>query len=138
MRLVPRWRRITRALHGLGILDITGTDWVRITRRLTKAFTGDEINKWPWRLLADPSTITCIGAAEEVAGEIAVHMLALHQNGITEEPEYMIFAVKHDEQGLARLELPYVFVNDDVTASGVCFCCSFCYCYCCCCFINSL
>ena len=89
--------------------------WVRITRRLTKAFTGDEINKWPWRLLADPSTITCIGAAEEVAGEIAVHMLALHQNGITEEPEYMIFAVKHDEQGLARLELPYVFVNDDVT-----------------------
>ena len=33
MRLVPRWRRITRALHGLGILDITGTDWVRITRR---------------------------------------------------------------------------------------------------------
>lgn len=89
--------------------------WVRITRRLTKAFTGDEINKWPWRLLADPSTITCIGGAEEVAGEIAVHMLALHQNGITEEPEYMIFAVKHDEQGLARLELPYVFVNDDVT-----------------------
>ena len=33
MRLVPRWRRITRALHGLGILDITGVDWVRITRR---------------------------------------------------------------------------------------------------------
>ena len=33
MRLVPRWRRITRALHGLGILDITGVDWVKITRR---------------------------------------------------------------------------------------------------------
>jgi hypothetical protein len=33
MRLVPRWRRITRALYGLGILDITGVDWVRITRR---------------------------------------------------------------------------------------------------------
>ena len=33
MRLVPRWRRITRALHGLGILDVTGVDWVKITRR---------------------------------------------------------------------------------------------------------
>jgi len=33
MRLVPRWGRITRALHGLGILDITGVDWVKITRR---------------------------------------------------------------------------------------------------------
>jgi hypothetical protein len=33
MRLVPRWRRITRAMYGLGILDITGNDWVRITRR---------------------------------------------------------------------------------------------------------
>ncbi len=33
MRLVPRWRRITRAMYGLGILDVTGIDWVRITRR---------------------------------------------------------------------------------------------------------
>jgi len=33
MRLLPRWRRITRALHGLGILDITGNDWVKLTRR---------------------------------------------------------------------------------------------------------
>ena len=33
VRLLPRWRRITRALHGLGILDITGNDWVRLTRR---------------------------------------------------------------------------------------------------------
>jgi hypothetical protein len=33
LRLLPRWRRITRALHGLGILDITGSDWVKLTRR---------------------------------------------------------------------------------------------------------
>lgn len=33
MRLLPRWRRISRALHGLGILDITGADWVKLTRR---------------------------------------------------------------------------------------------------------
>ena len=33
VRLLPRWRRITRALHGLGILDITGSDWVKLTRR---------------------------------------------------------------------------------------------------------
>ena len=33
LRLLPRWRRITRALHGLGILDITGPDWVKLTRR---------------------------------------------------------------------------------------------------------
>lgn len=33
MRLLPRWRRITRSLHGLGVLDITGNDWVKLTRR---------------------------------------------------------------------------------------------------------
>jgi len=33
VRLLPRWRRISRALHGLGILDITGSDWVKLTRR---------------------------------------------------------------------------------------------------------
>lgn len=27
----PRWRRIVRALHGLGLLDVLGRDWVRIT-----------------------------------------------------------------------------------------------------------
>ena len=26
----PRWRRIVRALHGLGLLDVVGRDWVRI------------------------------------------------------------------------------------------------------------
>lgn len=28
--LSPRWRRTVRALHGLGLLDIVGRDWVRI------------------------------------------------------------------------------------------------------------
>lgn len=26
----PRWRRIVRTLHGLGLLDVVGRDWVRI------------------------------------------------------------------------------------------------------------
>jgi len=30
-RIGPRWRRIVRALHGLGLLDVVGRDWVRIT-----------------------------------------------------------------------------------------------------------
>lgn len=29
-RMGPRWRRIVRALHGLGVLDVVGRDWVRI------------------------------------------------------------------------------------------------------------
>lgn len=30
-RIGPRWRRIVRALHGLGLLDLVGRDWVAIT-----------------------------------------------------------------------------------------------------------
>ena len=30
-RIGPRWRRTVRALHGLGLLDVVGRDWVRIT-----------------------------------------------------------------------------------------------------------
>jgi hypothetical protein len=104
------------ALAHLGGYSSNQVDgWVQITRRLTKAFTSDELSKWPWRLLADPSTLTCVGTAEELAGETTVHMLALHQNSVTEEPEYLVFEIKRDEQGLARLELPYVFTNQDVT-----------------------
>jgi hypothetical protein len=31
VQLVPRWRRIVRALHGLGLLDIVGSDWLQIS-----------------------------------------------------------------------------------------------------------
>ena len=27
---IPRWRRFIRAIHGLGVLNITGRDWVSI------------------------------------------------------------------------------------------------------------
>lgn len=85
--------------------------WDAIVRRISSAFHSDDLQKWPWKLLASKQTLQGISAPLDLGDEKSIDILALHPDSLSEEPDYFSFSIHYDEDGRARVVLPDVFLQ---------------------------
>ena len=102
-------------LARLGGYSIDSTpEWERVQKRISNVLGGDGINAWPWRLLTSRLSLSTMSKPVDLGDETVIDMLALHPQGITEVPDLLTFVVKRDEAGVARVELPEIFMLRNV------------------------
>lgn len=90
-------------------------EWDNIVRRVTKAFSSSDLQKWPWKLMAQPQALIGMGPTLDLGDEKSLDMLILHPDSLSEEPDYLSFSIQYDEAGRARVLLPEVFLMGDVS-----------------------
>lgn len=99
-------------LGGYSIDD--APEWDRVQKRISSVLGGNGMHAWPWRLVTSRLALSSMSKPMELGDETVIDMLALHPEGITEVPDLLSFVIKRDQAGVARVELPEIFMLSNV------------------------
>ena len=89
--------------------------WDAIVQRISTAFRSDDLQQWPWKLIASNQALLAIGAPLDLGDEKSIDMLALHPESLSEEPDFFSFSIQYDEEGRARVVIPDVFLQRNLS-----------------------
>ncbi|MFM2170924.1 MAG: hypothetical protein RI957_1153 [Verrucomicrobiota bacterium] len=90
-------------------------EWDTIVRQLSAKFASGALQKWPWSLLTHPQSLHAFGTPLELGDETTVDLLVLHPDSISEEPDFLTFSIQQDAEGRARVIMPEIFWQRDVS-----------------------
>jgi hypothetical protein len=84
-------------------------NWNSVIFRINKLFQGNDLQQWPWKLLADAQTLIAISEPLDLGDELTIDILALHPESISEEPDHLSFSILTEPQGRHYISLPSIF-----------------------------
>lgn len=90
-------------------------DWDGIVKNISTTFASGGLQKWPWCLLSHPQSLQAMSAPLDLGDEKTIDMLVLQPGSQSEEPDFLTFSIKLDEAGHARVVMPEVFWQRDVS-----------------------